>query len=271
MRHTLKLTALIATLSLAAASPVLAHGDEDHTGPFRAVVNTTLPEKAVSVSVENGSVTLTVRPGHTVSVLGYDEEESLRIDESGVIWTQPSSMMAQMADPAATSDSTASATPDADETTMTTGTSASHSMDHMEEDATADMASPTTYTESPESNWKKIGDGGIVFYHEHRCHFMGTQISQSLATGGRVASFNLPFLVDGEKFSLTGDLIFDPSMDPKKAAELLGGTHNHTSGPPPLLLAALVVIALGLGLLLFRKAAATRTQESLSRSQHRRR
>lgn len=263
MRHTLKLTALIATLCLVAASPALAHGGEDHTGPFRVVVNTSLPEKAVSVSVENGSLTLTVTPGHSVSVLGYDDEESLRIDESGVIWTRPSSMMAQMADPVATGDSTASTTPDTDETTMTTGTSASHDMTHTEEAATTDMASPTTYAESPESNWKKIGDGGIVLYHEHRCHFMGTQISQSIATGGRVASFNLPFLVDGEKFALTGDLIFDPSMDPQKAAELLGGTHNHTSGPPPLLLAALIVAALGLGLLLFRKAAAARAQEAL--------
>lgn len=255
MRRTLKFTALIATLFFAVASPALAHGDEEHTGPFRVVVKKSLPEKAVSVSVENGSLTLTVTPGHAVSVLGYDDEESIRIDSSGVIWTQPSSMMAQMAAPVATASKTVQ--------DISEDTSSEHShgmteddMTHMEEDTTTGMASPSTYTESPESNWKKIGDGGIVLYHEHRCHFMGTQISQSIATGGRVASFDLPFLVDGEKFSLTGDLIFDPSMDPQKAAELLGGAHEHSTTTPVALYVALALVATGIALLLLRKATA---------------
>jgi hypothetical protein len=258
MRNTLKLTALGITLALALASPALAHGNEDHTGPFRVVVKTALPKEAVSASVENGAVTLTVTPGHTVSVLGYDDEEALRIDESGVIWTQPSSMMAQMAEPTATGSSAGASIATTSPMSDVPGMSDPHDTTHMADSESTDVASPSTYAESPESNWQRVGDGGVVLYHEHRCHFMGQHVSQSIADGGIVASFDLPFLVDGVKKSLSGDLVFDPSMNPEKAAELLGGTHDHASGTPTLLLVALTLVALGAGLLLFRKAAATK-------------
>jgi hypothetical protein len=142
-----------------------------------------------------------------------------------------------------------------------------HDMTHMADSESTDVSSPSTYSESPQSNWLEVGDGGVVLYHEHRCHFMGQHVSQSVASGGIVASFDLPFLVDGVKKSLSGDLVFDPTMDPKRAAELLGGTHDHTSGTPTLLLVALTLVAVGAGLALFRKAAATKPDSTSSAAQ----
>lgn len=97
----------------------------------------------------------------------------------------------------------------------------------MNQSMNMDMGSGDAKTEPV---WKWAQGGGSLQYHDHRIHFMAAAVDPSLANGGDVASFTLKFSVNDEPLEVKGTIVFDPSLDPAKAAELVKGTSSAGSG-----------------------------------------
>jgi hypothetical protein len=197
--------------------------------PFRIELTKGLPESAVKSTFENGVITLDVKPSHTLAVLGIEDEEFIRVDKDGMVSVLTTSMTYEMAD--------------------------------------LSVASPEK-AEDLGDGWSAIGSG-MVTYHEHRSHFMAANVDPAIKDGGIVSTFELGFIVDDEPATVTGNLVFDPSMNPNRAAELSAPAdpkmmnrdahdHSHRSSTPWFLVIgvpAVFFIALGSFILKNRRRA----------------
>jgi hypothetical protein len=166
-----------------------AHAESGHDSskePFRIELTQGLPEDAVTATFENGIVTLEVLPSHTLTAVGIEDEEFIRIDEKGRVSVLTTSMTYEMAE--------------------------------------LEVSEPTE-PKKLESGWSEIGSG-VVTYHEHRIHFMASKVDPAIKDGGIVSTFELGFIVDGEAVTASGNLVFDPSMNENRAAELVSPAHD---------------------------------------------
>ena len=182
MKRLLALTAII--LGVLAPLASSAHAESGHGSskePFRIELTQGLPDDAVKATFENGVITLDVLPSHTLTAVGVEDEEFIRVDEEGRVSVLTTSMTYEMA-----------------ELTV----------------------SEPTEIKKLESGWSEIGSG-VVTYHEHRIHFMAKHVDPAIKDGGIVSTFELDFIVDGVTVTASGNLVFDPSMNQERAEELM--------------------------------------------------
>jgi hypothetical protein len=55
---------------------------------------------------------------------------------------------------------------------------------------------------------------------------MAKNVDPAIKDGGIVSTFELSFILDGEAVTASGNLVFDPSMNQERAAELVSPTHD---------------------------------------------
>lgn len=184
---------LLVALSAAAAvvsmtAPVLAHeGDIGDGGPFKVRVDSsTLPE-GVELRLGNGELELHVPAGIELVAIGVENEPMAKVDADGNMFGNKNSPTWWM------------------------------SLD-------GGMGTPPADLDlNAAPDWEWVKGGGSLQYHDHRIHFMAPSIAESIADGGDVFSFSLPFLVDGAEAAIAGALVFDPTLDPAAAARLRDG------------------------------------------------
>ena len=189
---------LIALLSVAA--PAAAHeGMIGEGGPFRVDVTAGLPAE-IDGRFGNGELELHVPAGMEVVALGLGGEPFAKVDADGTMFGNTNSQTWAMAR-------------DADMTGM----------------GGTDVSTDPTI----EPDWQFVAGGGSLQYHDHRIHFMAASIEPALADGGVVAPFSLPFVIDGVGVDVIGNLVFDPSLDPETAEQLLAAGAGATTGTTP--------------------------------------
>lgn len=112
--------------------------------------------------------------GTVVAIPGYESEPYLRIDADGVVWENERSPAVAL------NRSRFGGTPRAGESP----------------DATA----------APQ--WRRIGSGGEVLWHDHRTHWMSRVTPPQLGgrSSGRILSFSLAVTVNGAPVTITGSL-----------------------------------------------------------------
>jgi hypothetical protein len=195
MKRLLSSSAILLGVLLTFTSAARAESNHDaEREPFCVELTKALPEKAVTATFENGLVTLDVRPSHTLTALGIEGEEFLRIADDGKVSVLTTSMTYEM----------------------------------------AELTVETEHNPRPlKDGWSEIGSGKVS-YHEHRAHFMASRVDPSIKDGGIVSTFELEFIVDDKPVTVTGNLVFDPKLNPARAEELTNpesgmtaASHNH--------------------------------------------
>jgi hypothetical protein len=187
-----------AATTLSFAAPAGAHeGAIGEGGPFRVEITSELPG-GLDGRFGNGELEIHVVAGIEVVALGISNEPMVKLDAEGNMFGNENSPTWMM---------------------VKDGMNVSPHMGSMNGDAAG------------EPDWVWVQSGGALQYHEHRIHFMASGVDPSIADGGVVASFSLPMLVDGDAVAITGDLVFDPSLDPAAAADLVAAGAASTSTP----------------------------------------
>jgi hypothetical protein len=178
---------LVLVSMLASTAPAFGHeGLIGDGGPFRIELTSGLPE-SIDATWGNGEVELHVPAGMEVLVFGVADEPFVMLDADG-------NMMANEKSP-----------------TWAMVKGGGHG--------------GTAGTDAKaEPEWVWVRSGGSLQFHDHRIHFMAATVDPALAAGGVVSSFRLPFMIDGERVDVSGNLVFDPSIDPEAAARLVGSS-----------------------------------------------
>jgi hypothetical protein len=174
-----------------ASTPAQAHeGPLGDGGPFRVEIASGLPEQ-IDARFGNGEIELHVSAGTEIVVIGYEREPFAKIDAEGNMFGNLNSPTWWM--------------------TLDKG--------HGSAPRGLDLSQP---------NWEWVRAGGSLQYHDHRVHYMVSSIDESLHQGGQVFDFALPFIVDGAEVSVTGAMVFDPTLDPAGAERLIAGNWTPT-------------------------------------------
>lgn len=189
IRRTLvALVAAIASL-VATALPAAAHGGPGGTDPpssnFRSSVQgVDPPAPGLSVrTIDAGArVELVNRTEHTVTVLGYDGEPYLRIGPDGVFENRRS--------PAT----------------------------YLNRDRQGRAEVPEEADAQAEPEWRRIDNGPSARWHDHRAHWMGSELPPQVAadpdrTHVVIEQWEIPLLVGDRSSTVAGGLTWIPGPD----------------------------------------------------------
>lgn len=181
--RTLKTIFAASAAFLTLASPALAHeGALGDGGPFRIEMLTEDPT-GVETRWGNGEVEFHVEPGTEVVVIGLENEPMVKVDAEGNMFFNEKSPSWWTNQP---------------EGTIPEGA-----------DSKAD----------PNWVWKMAG--GSMQFHDHRFHYMNSSIDPATADGSVVFEFGLPVLVNGAPVEMRGTMVFDSTLDPAAAEQLM--------------------------------------------------
>ncbi|MEX1177354.1 MAG: hypothetical protein WEB09_02730 [Nitriliruptor sp.] len=190
MRRRVVTTALLTGCALVlAAAPASA----DPAGPTNYTSQVTgiePPTDTIAVAIRGGDafVELTVAPGTTAEVEGYDGEPYLRVLPDGTVERNEASPARWLND----------ARYGAEETTVP----------------------PEASADAP-PRWEQVAGGGTYAWHDHRIHWMVPTLPGSVdPTGGEsqpVTSWELPVTVDETPVTVSGELTWSPPVSPLPA------------------------------------------------------
>lgn len=188
-------TVRLGTVAWVAVGMLLVAGPAwaDASGPtnYRSQVTRVTPDvDGVTVQVVGGDAFLQVevRPGHTVTVLGYgqgggDEEPYLRIDADGIVSVNVNS-------PAF----------------------------YLNSDRYARAPVPPNASVDAEPDWAEVAAGGRYLWHDHRIHWMSPGLPRAVERnpGDRVLvqSWTVPMRVDDQPVEVNGELFWLTSRSP---------------------------------------------------------
>ncbi len=173
---------LVGAVLLATAAPASAHGlgglkPTNYETQLRSV---TPPVPGLEIQfVDLGTeVRLTNRTAHDVTVLGYDGEPYLRVGPRGVF-----------------------------ENVRSPAT-------YLNRSSTITGAPPKQADSKAAPEWKQIGSGDTVLWHDHRAHFMGTDDPPEVARdpGNRhvIDNFEIPMRTNGTPVVVRGRIVYVP-------------------------------------------------------------
>lgn len=131
---------------------------------------------------------ITVAAGHSVLVPGYFDDPYIRIDPDGSVWVNHDS-------PAY----------------------------YINQDRYGTVQAPPEADGRGEPEWEHVGDGGTYAWQDHRIHWMSYDLPPTVA-GDRfqfVFPWEVPIEVDGQEWTVRGELVWVPSLNPYPA--LLAG------------------------------------------------
>lgn len=155
--------------------------DEARPTNYESVIDSVRPEPAsLSVEIVGGDafVQVTVEPGTEVLIPGYDGEPYLRVDADGTVLRNRRS--------AAT---------------------------YINEERYGDSAPlPDLVDGAAAPDWERIGDGGVVAWHDHRVHWMLD--SPPRTRDGVVQPWTVPMTVDGTEVEVNGRLLLRSDQFP---------------------------------------------------------
>ena len=180
-----RVVAFVALACLALVGPgaiaASAHGADESN--YKSVVTSITPSTTAFTvhTIELGSrLELTVAPGHTVLVKGYDGEPYLRIGDDGVFENF-------------------------------------HSPSHwVNKDRYGRVALPPEANSDLPPEWVRVGDGPSVRWHDHRTHWMALVLPPIVqpAQGERHViepAWKVPLVLDGQPTEVTGELTWEPA------------------------------------------------------------
>ncbi len=192
VRHVERTTRWRRALALVAAAVVLLGVDAvaadpaaaDGAGPtrFESIIDAVEPDlDEVEVSIVGGDAFIQVRAedGTEVAIAGYDGEPYLRIDPDGSIWENQRSPSVYL--------------------NATRGGSGGRF--------------PQGVSSGAEPEWERVGNGGVVAWHDHRIHWMLDE-DPTVGADGLVQAWELPIDVDGTEVLVTGRLLLEGSVFP---------------------------------------------------------
>ena len=182
------------------AMPGRAHADAAGPTDFRtAVVSITPTTDTVAVSIAGGDsfVHIEVQPGTEVVVLGYDDEPYVKIDATGTVFENLRSYATYY---------------------------------NVSRFGTDDI--PDAVDSSAEPEWSEVGGGGSWAWHDHRAHWMGTEVPVGMQPGDSLPAQVIPLLVDGERVEVevVSTLIGGPSWVPTLFGGLFGAAVTQCVG-----------------------------------------
>lgn len=200
---------VLTTCALAASgAQVGAHeGPLGSDGPFTVVLDAQFPD-GIEPRVGHGEIELHVSGDIEVTAYGFDGEEMVFLDAGGNMYANTNSASWWL-----------------------------------NQDAGTGQVPAGTDT-SAEPSWEWQLGGGSVQYHDHRIHYMAAGVDPGVKDGDTVQSFALEFLIDGQKVTIPGRVVFDTASDPDGAATLLAAS-GAGGGMNTVLVVAMVVVALG--------------------------
>ncbi len=178
----LAVAALAAMLLVAGAGPAAA--DPAEPTHYRSVVNAVDPRPTgVTVEVIGGDSFLSIAaaPGHTVEVPGYFGEPYLEIDADQRVWLNTRS-------PAR----------------------------YINRDRYGLSGVPDSADQAADPEWEQVGSDGRLAWHDHRIHWMSTDLPPSI-TGDRaeiVFPWTLRIVIDGTETEVRGELLWFPATNP---------------------------------------------------------
>ncbi len=78
---------------------------------------------------------------------------------------------------------------------------------------------PSSYDPSASPRWETIGSSGVARWHDHRTHWMATSPPPVVTRDPAhrhviIPHWSLPLLVDGQRATLTGDVVWVPGPSP---------------------------------------------------------
>jgi hypothetical protein len=175
---------LLATLVLVGvADPAAA--DPAEPSDFRSVVTAIEPDVAgidARILGADSFLELTVDPGTTVVVLGYQDEPYLRFLPDGTV----------------------------ERNVLSPAT-------YLNDDRRGDVALPARVDAGAEPEWEALTTGGTYAWHDHRTHWMA-EASPPVPRGERVPGaydpWRVPLTVDGERVEITGTLTYAAPSSP---------------------------------------------------------
>lgn len=179
--------ALVVALALLAVAPATgqAHGEAGGATAYRSEV--TAAPAGVAARILGGDDRLELRRdgAREVLVLGYQGEPFLRLDAEGV-WRNERSLAARLAD----------------------------------ERLPAETALDDPVGETPAPEWRRIGSGTTVTYHDHRVHWMASIPPAAVRAAPderrRLSDWTIAVVVDGTPGAVAGRLDYVPP--PRSAA-----------------------------------------------------
>ena len=152
-----------------------ASADPAEPGNTRSVAERIEPAtSAISVDIvgNDAFVRMTVRPGHEVAVVGYDEEPYLLIDKQGRIF-----------------ENTWSPTLAFNKTRY----------------GTSEALAPT-YEQGAKPTWRQVATGGTTMWHDHRVHWMSPLRPAAINDKGFVQDWFIDMKIDGVPTVVSGSL-----------------------------------------------------------------
>jgi hypothetical protein len=150
------------------------------------------PDVVADVTGGDSFLRLRVAAGHTVVVLGYEDEPYVRIGADG-------SVEENLRSPATW-------------------------LNRKRYGSTSPLPDDVDSTATP--NWRRIGEHGVALWHDHRVHWMSLSHPPQLgdATSGRVLDWTVKIEVDGQPAVIEGhlDLLPAPARWPWQAVSIVG-------------------------------------------------
>lgn len=147
----------------------------DGVGPtnYRSEIIATQPDTGqvdIRVVGSDAFLEVTAEPGVTIGIPGYEGEPYLRIDDDGSVWRNE------------------------------------HSPARFVNDSRSGTAPiPRDLPDPSDADWRRVGDGGVVAWHDHRIHWMSSEVPTT-GPDGSVMEWQVPMIVDGVDVMVTGEL-----------------------------------------------------------------
>lgn len=192
IRHVLRIaSSLVLSVAIVVLSAGPALADPAAPTNYHSVVVAIDPQAdGVEFAVVGGDAFLevTVLPGHEVLIPGYFNEPYVRIDGDGSVWVNENS-------PA----------------------------HYINRDRYGEVPVPDNVDAEGEPRWIRVGDDGRYAWHDHRTHWMSSDLPPAVSGTSREVVFpwEIPVLIDGRETTVRGELLWVPSQTP--VAALLAG------------------------------------------------
>jgi hypothetical protein len=164
------------------AWPAGASASTTSPGREASVVESISPATdAIAVRIIGGDTAMgvSVKPGHSLVVLGYDGEPYLRVEPDGTVQTNRSSPTLYS---------------------------------NVDRYGTASVPKGLDSRDAPK--WETISDSGDVVWHDHRVHWMTPGQDPAVDSTGTIQTWSVPLVVDGTRTAVSRRLSVAPTDDP---------------------------------------------------------
>lgn len=166
-----------------AAAPAAAHGRGSDATNYHSQITGTPDIEGVTWRIYGGDEFLEVSntSDRELLVLGYEDEPYVRVGPEGVFENVNSKAT------------------------------------YLNTDRYAQVAPPPTAGADAEPEWRKVSDGPSYAWHDHRIHWMSTDLPPQVADPSvrtQVMEWAVPFEIDGQPFEVTGSLTWVSSPSP---------------------------------------------------------